>query len=54
MANKTSKTKNERLSKGYRKHVRQLKQAARKEANITSSQSITSKPIRVPEKLDQA
>jgi hypothetical protein len=30
MANKTSKTKPKRLSKGQRTHVRRLKQAARK------------------------
>lgn len=30
MANKTSKTKPARLSKGQRKHVRRVKQAARK------------------------
>ena len=30
MADKTSKTKPRRLPKGHRKHVRRLKQAARK------------------------
>jgi hypothetical protein len=30
MADKTGKTKRKRLSKGQRKHVRRLKQAARK------------------------
>ena len=30
MADKTSKTKPKRLPKGHRKHVRRLKQAARK------------------------
>ena len=32
MADKTSKTKPKRLSKGWRTHVRRLKQAARKAA----------------------
>jgi len=32
MADKTSKTKPKRLSKGKRMHVRRLKQAARKDA----------------------
>jgi len=30
MANKTSKTKSKRLSQSWRKHIRRLKQAARK------------------------
>jgi hypothetical protein len=34
MADKTSKTKPKRLPKGHRKHVRRLKQAARR-AGIT-------------------
>ncbi len=36
MTNKTSKTKIKRLSKGQRKHVRRVKQAARKARNTPS------------------
>ena len=34
MADKTSKTKSKRLSKGQRTHVRRLKQAARKAGTV--------------------
>jgi len=34
MADKTSKTKSKRLSKSQRKHVRRLKQAARKAGTV--------------------
>ncbi len=34
MADKTSKTKSRRLSKGQRKHARRLKQAARKTSTV--------------------
>jgi len=53
MADQNSKRNYKRLSKGQRTHVRRLKQAARKEANINSLQSSTSKPMRVPKKQDQ-
>ncbi len=36
MVNKTSKTKTKRLSKGQRKHVRRVKQAARKDGTAYS------------------
>jgi len=36
MANKADKTKPKRLSKGQRKHVRRLKQAARKDGTAPS------------------
>jgi len=54
MADKTSKIKPKRLSKGQRTHVRRLKQAARKEANPNSSQSRTSQTFDVPKKQDQS
>jgi len=34
MSDKTSKTKSKRLSKSQRKHVRRLKQAARKAGTV--------------------
>lgn len=36
MSNKASKTKTKRLSKGQRKHVRRVKQAARKAGTTPS------------------
>jgi hypothetical protein len=54
MADKTSKTKRKRLSKGQRTHVRRLKQAARKVGTAYSQPtSVLSRPSRVPEEEDQ-
>jgi hypothetical protein len=53
MADKTSKNKPKRLSKGHRKHVRRLKQAARK-AGIPYSQPVGARhSSSAPEKEDQ-
>jgi hypothetical protein len=52
MANKTSKRKTKRPSKGQRTYTRRLKQAARKEAGITSPQSGPAQPVRAPKKQD--
>lgn len=54
MSDKNSKTKIKPLSKGQRTHVRRLKQAAHKEASITSSQSSPAQPVRVHKKQDQS
>lgn len=54
MVSKNSKTETKRLSKGQRIHARRLKQAAGKEANITSSQSSPSQPVRLTKKKDQS
>jgi hypothetical protein len=53
MANKTSKTKPKRLSKGQRTHVRRLKQAARKARTALPRLTGASRPVRVPEQEDQ-
>lgn len=52
MAGEMSKTKPKRLSKGQRLHVRRLKQAARKEANMNNPSSNTSQPVRVKAKTN--
>ena len=54
MPDKQSTEKPKRLSKGQRKHIRRLKQAARKETSTTSPQSSPPKPVRVPKKQDQS
>jgi len=54
MANKTSKSKTKRSPKGRRTHVRRLKQAIRKEANINSPQSSPAQPVRVHKIQDQS
>ena len=48
MADKTSKTKPKRLSKGQRTHVRRLKQAARKTGAAPSWPTRASRPSKVP------
>jgi hypothetical protein len=54
VADKISKTKPKRLPKGYRKHVRRLKQAAR-EAGIPYSRPAGARhPSSVPKKEDHA
>ncbi|HET7089049.1 MAG TPA: hypothetical protein VFL17_10390 [Anaerolineae bacterium] len=53
MADKTSKTKPKRLSKGQRTHVRRLKQAARKTGIAHSPPTSASRPSSVPKKEDQ-
>ncbi len=52
MADKTSQTKRKRLSKGQRKHVRRLKQAARKTGTAPVLPTTTSRPAREPERED--
>jgi signal recognition particle subunit SEC65 len=54
MADKTSKTKPRRLPKGHRKHVRRLKQAARKAGIAYSRPESALHPSRVPKKEDHA
>ena len=53
MADKKSKTKRKKLSKGQRTHVRRMKQAARKEANPNSPQPRISQPVGVTKQQDQ-
>lgn len=54
MADKINKPSPKKLSKGQRTHVRRLKQAARKEGNLTNSRTRTPQPIvGVPKKQDQ-
>jgi hypothetical protein len=53
MANKTSKPKTKRLSKGHRTHVRRMKQAARKELSINNPPSSPAQPMRVHKKQDK-
>jgi len=48
MADKTSKTKRKRLSKGQRTHVRRLKQAARKAGTVYRYLLRIPRPPRVP------
>ncbi|MGE5223870.1 MAG: hypothetical protein ACM3PY_15635 [Omnitrophica WOR_2 bacterium] len=54
MVNKSSKKETKRMPKGQRIHQRRLKQAAGKEANITSSQSSPSQPVRLIKQKDQS
>lgn len=54
MTNKTSKTKNKRLSKGQRTNVRRLKQTARKEAILHNPKFPSKKPESAPIKQDQS
>jgi hypothetical protein len=53
MADKTSKTKRKRLSKGQRTHVRRLKQAARKAGTVYRQPTSVPRPLRVPKEEDQ-
>ena len=48
-----NKTKPKRLSKGQRKHVRRLKQAARKAGTAPVLPTSALRPARVPEREDQ-
>jgi hypothetical protein len=52
MADKTSKTKPKRLSKGGRTHMRRLKQAARKIGAVPNLPTRTTRPARVSKKED--
>ena len=52
MANKPSKTKPKRLSKGGRIHARRLKQAARKTGVAPNWPTRVSRPARVPKQED--
>jgi len=52
MADKTSKTKPKRLSKGARTHVRRLKQAARKAGAALNWPTRASRPSRISKKED--
>jgi hypothetical protein len=54
MADKTSKTKPKRLPKGHRKHVRRLKQAARKAGVAYSRPTGAPYAPRVPKKEEHA
>ena len=54
MADKTSKTKPRRLPKGHRKHVRRLKQAARKAGIAYSQPAGALHPSRVSKKEEPA
>jgi hypothetical protein len=54
MTNDTSKIKTKRPPKGQRTYVRRLKQAARKEANLTSPHSTPAQPARAHKKQDQS
>ncbi len=53
MADKTSMTRAERLSKGQRIHVRRLKQAARKAGIAYIQPTSVPRPSRVPKEEDQ-
>jgi hypothetical protein len=52
MADKNSKKKPKRLSKGQRKHVRRLKQAAGKELGTNNPSSSSTKQVREHKKQD--
>jgi hypothetical protein len=52
MSDKTSKKNAKRLPKGQRTHIRRLKQAARKEGNLTNPQASRGKAVRAPKKQD--
>ena len=52
MSDQDNKKKPRRLSKGQRKHLRRLKQAARKEAGTKNPQSSLPLPVRVPRKQE--
>jgi hypothetical protein len=54
MANKQIKTEKIRLPKGQRTHIRRMKQAAGKEANINNPQSSPVKRVRVHKKQEQS
>ena len=54
MADKTSKPKSKRLPKGQRKHVRRLKQAARKAGIAYIQPTSALHPSRVSNKEDHA
>jgi hypothetical protein len=54
MTDKTSKIKTKRPSKGQRTYMRRVKQAARKEADLTSPHSTPVKPARVHKKQDES
>ena len=50
MTDKIIKPRIKRLPKGQRTHIRRLKQAARKEANIDNPQSSPARPLPVQKK----
>jgi len=52
MADKNSKLKTRRLSKGQRTHVRRMKQSAGKEVGTNSPSSSAAKRVRVHKKQD--
>ena len=54
MADKTNKAQPKRLPKGQRKHVRRLKQAARKAGIAYIQPPRAQHPSRVPKKEDHA
>jgi len=54
MPSKTSKIITKRPPKGQRTHARRVKQAARKDANITNPQLNPMKPARVPKKKEES
>jgi hypothetical protein len=54
MPTKTSKIKTKRPPKGQRTYARRVKQAARKDANITNPQHTPMKPARAPKKKDES
>jgi hypothetical protein len=54
MVNKTGKTEAKRPSKGQRKYIQRLKQAARKEAGTNRPHSGTAQPVRVHKKQDDS
>jgi hypothetical protein len=47
-----SKESAKRPSKGQRKYIRRLKQAAGKDAHVTNPQNAPAKPARAPKKKD--
>jgi hypothetical protein len=53
MVDKTSITKPKRLSKGWRTHIRRLKQVARKSGTAPNLPTRVSHPASVPKKKDQ-
>jgi len=50
----TSKIKTKRPPKGQRTYARRVKQAARKDANLTNPHSTPVKPARVHKKQDES
>ena len=54
MPTKNSTTNTKRPPKGQRTYARRLKQAARKDANITNPQLTPRKPVKATKKKDES